>query len=252
MAEPQRSSTSTHGSTLLWATIITAAVVTLVLLTIPRGQKPTTCPGPLLPAGPTVLSAAQLDARFGPLPAGALDGDPDAQLAWSQRIDTLHLRGLDRVPRIDLPLPGRFRRFSGSPAVVLAHRAIEPQLEALFVAWEAAGLAPLIVEWSGSYVPRYVRGTDVPSSHAYGVSFDLNSSQNRFGAFPQCPGEAGTVVPLVPIAEAFGFAWGGRWATPDPMHFEAYRVLPPDDLARLRARDWSAYVYAGASTRLPR
>ena len=34
-------------------------------------------------------------------------------------------------------------------------------------------------------------------------------------------GTAGTIDPrVVRIFESWGFAWGGRWSVPDPMHFE--------------------------------
>ncbi|HWL66491.1 MAG TPA: M15 family metallopeptidase [Actinomycetota bacterium] len=31
---------------------------------------------------------------------------------------------------------------------------------------------------------------------------------------------------IVEIFAKWGFAWGGHWSTPDPMHFELSRLLP--------------------------
>jgi hypothetical protein len=32
---------------------------------------------------------------------------------------------------------------------------------------------------------------------------------------------------VVAIFEKWGFAWGGYWSTPDPMHFELARLIQP-------------------------
>lgn len=102
------------------------------------------------------------------------------------------------------------------------HRAAAPQFEALFAAWEAAGLSSLILTWGGSWVPRYVRGSRTYlSNHAWGTAFDINVAWNALGAQPALVGKTGSVRKLVALANEHGFYWGGHFADrPDGMHFE--------------------------------
>jgi hypothetical protein len=52
------------------------------------------------------------------------------------------------------------------------------------------------------------------SLHTWGIAIDLNVAGNQVGT-------PGTMDPRVMrIFERWGFAWGGRWSVPDPMHFE--------------------------------
>ncbi len=56
--------------------------------------------------------------------------------------------------------------------------------------------------------------TGAVSRHAWGLAIDLNAAANPYG-------ERSTQDRrLVEVMERNGFAWGGRWATPDAMHFE--------------------------------
>ena len=80
------------------------------------------------------------------------------------------------------------------------------------------GLASLVdpADFGGCYSPRFI-GRDPdrgPSLHAWGIAVDLNVSGNQVGT----PGTIDARV--VRIFERWGFAWGGRWSVPDPMHFE--------------------------------
>jgi hypothetical protein len=55
--------------------------------------------------------------------------------------------------------------------------------------------------------------------HAFGLAVDLNVSSNQLGT-------KGNIDPrVVEIFERWGFAWGGRWSPPDPMHFELARLI---------------------------
>ena len=84
----------------------------------------------------------------------------------------------------------------------------------------------------GTYNCRKIGGTDSWSLHAYGIALDLNPSVNSYG-------QSGNDFPpgFVTDVEATGlFRWGGRWNTPDPMHFEIDvppSAIPdyPDDMA---------------------
>jgi hypothetical protein len=71
-----------------------------------------------------------------------------------------------------------------------------------------------------------VRGsTTTLSNHAYGTAFDINAAWNGLGREPAPLGAKGSVLELLPLAEAHGFAWGGLFSRRDAMHFEVARVL---------------------------
>ncbi|MDQ4065679.1 MAG: M15 family metallopeptidase, partial [Actinomycetota bacterium] len=108
---------------------------------------------------------------------------------------------------------------------VHCHRITIPQLTAALSEIADAGLASEIrpEEYAGCYVPRFIdrdprRGL---SMHAFGLAVDLNTRTNQFGT-------RGDMHPdVVAIFERWGFAWGGYWANPDPMHFELARIVRP-------------------------
>jgi hypothetical protein len=106
---------------------------------------------------------------------------------------------------------------------VTCHRILIPQLATALAQLERKGLANLIdgSQYGGCYVPRFI-GRDPRrglSMHAFGLAVDLNVSGNHYGTKGNIDGR------LVKIFERWGFAWGGRWSPPDPMHFELARLL---------------------------
>ena len=106
---------------------------------------------------------------------------------------------------------------------VRCHRIMIPQLASALQEISDAGLAGEIRpgDYAGCYVPRFIdrdprRGL---SMHAFGLAVDLNVSTNGLGT-------AGDMHPtIVRIFEKWGFAWGGYWSRPDPMHFELARIV---------------------------
>ena len=59
------------------------------------------------------------------------------------------------------------------------------------------------------------------SNHAFGSAFDINAEQNTLGTRPPLVGQHGSVRQLVPIANKWGFYWGGHFGgRQDGMHFE--------------------------------
>ena len=130
-----------------------------------------------------------------------------------------------QIIRVEIP---QLRGVSGAPqsGKVSFHRAAAPQLLALWRAWEAAGLLHLVKTWDGSFVPRFVRGSRSNlSNHCFGSAFDINASFNSLGARPALAGRAGSVRELVPLANKFGFFWGGHYnGRADGMHFEIARL----------------------------
>lgn len=108
---------------------------------------------------------------------------------------------------------------------VNCHRLMLPQLAAALGEVVESGLSETIrpSQYGGCYVPRFImrdprRGL---SMHAFGLAIDLNVATNGYGT-------SGDMDPgVVAIFEKWGFGWGGRWSTPDPMHFEVVRVVNP-------------------------
>jgi hypothetical protein len=102
------------------------------------------------------------------------------------------------------------------------HKKVGPQVQALFAAWEKAGLLSLVLTWNGSYASRFVRGSRTTlSAHSHGSAFDINVKNNALGVCPALVGQEGSVRKLVPIANQLGFNWGGHMLSrKDGMHFE--------------------------------
>jgi hypothetical protein len=121
---------------------------------------------------------------------------------------------------IQVPLPQMKSRGLGSGMPF--HRLGARQLQGMWAAWEKAGLLNLVLEFDGSFAPRFVRGSRTSlSNHCFGTAFDINYEGNELGRQPAPVGVKGSVRPLVPIANAWGFFWGGHYQNrKDGMHFE--------------------------------
>jgi len=107
------------------------------------------------------------------------------------------------------------------------HRRVAEQLKALWAAWESAGLLHLVLTYNGDWVPRVMAGNSSEvSMHAYGAAFDINVQWNQFNVRAALVGDNGSVRELAPIANQFGFYWGGHFRysrhsdASDGMHFE--------------------------------
>lgn len=130
-----------------------------------------------------------------------------------------------QIIRVEIP---QLRGIAGAPESgrVRWHRAAAPQLIKLWSAWEEAGLLHLVKTWDGSFVPRFVRGSRASlSNHCFASAFDINASFNSLGTRPILAGRVGSVRELVPLANRFGFFWGGHYnGRADGMHFEIARL----------------------------
>lgn len=127
-------------------------------------------------------------------PDGTVRPDP----AWVAR----------SIVSADVPILGR----------VTCHRVLVPQLRGALQEIVDRDLAGSIDadDYGGCFVPRFIdrdprRGL---SLHTWGIAVDLNVSGNQLGT-------VGTIDRrVVEVFARWGFAWGGHWARPDPMHFE--------------------------------
>lgn len=76
-------------------------------------------------------------------------------------------------------------------------------------------------DWGWNH--RYIAGTFILSNHAFGLATDLNATKNSRTSDPN---EKNSQIwrkarSSILAAERSGcFRWGGRYGSPDPMHFE--------------------------------
>lgn len=106
---------------------------------------------------------------------------------------------------------------------VVCHRLLIPQLRGAMQEIVDRGLTDLInrSQYGGCWSPRHVLfnpGRSL-SMHAWGLAIDFNVATNGYGARPQMDPR------IVEIFDRWGFVWGGRWSTPDGMHFELGALL---------------------------
>jgi D-alanyl-D-alanine carboxypeptidase len=158
------------------------------------------------------LNVPELQAEFGhfryqDLAGGAIRIDPD----WAR----------DNIIEFEHPLLARFRRTS-----VELHRKAARLLAQVFDQIEGQGLAERLLTSAGAFVPRHIGwAAERPlSSHSWGVAIDLNAEWNGYEKVPAGIGQRGSLLELVPLFAAAGFAWGGHFSTPDGMHFELART----------------------------
>lgn len=143
----------------------------------------------------------------------------DVSPAWSARI----LVPVD-VPwtglMYDTGLPDR----PGAPRLrpvtrIWCHRELGLEMGATLRAIKAAGLHTTIQRYGGCYNWRKVRGSSFKlSCHCWGIALDLDPQEDPLGDrnIDQDPR-------LVALFESRGWTWGGRWARPDGMHYQAAR-----------------------------
>jgi hypothetical protein len=95
------------------------------------------------------------------------------------------------------------------------HVRAVPKFEAAFQEVKDAGLWRLLHTFDGCFNFRPVRGTTGKiSTHAWGISVDLNAASNPLGK----PGDMD--IRIVEVFEKHGFVWGGRWSRRDDQHFQ--------------------------------
>jgi D-alanyl-D-alanine carboxypeptidase len=94
----------------------------------------------------------------------------------------------------------------------------------LAAVWAAADQREAkIREWgmhlyAGAYNFRPMRGATNLSMHAWGCAVDFDSARNGFG--DRTPNFANLPAVLNAFASE-GWTWGGQWAKPDGMHWQA-------------------------------
>lgn len=127
---------------------------------------------------------------------------------------------------IKVNLPALSKATGGKFSSMQWHKSAEEQLVKFFETLEKENLHTRILSYAGAFYPRYVRGSrSVLSNHSWGTAFDINVPQNGLNRRPALVGQLGCVREIVPIANDFGFYWGGHFSRKDGMHFEIAKIL---------------------------
>jgi hypothetical protein len=152
-----------------------------------------------------------------PAPAPAKPEGPPAEPARPNGVAAV--RALfgepGNVPLAKARAPEVFRRLPYlAKGFLTCHKLLVPKVEWVFAELERRGLASLIKSYDGCYNPRKKRGGTSWSTHAWGIALDLNAGDNPMGAKPKLDRR------IVAVFEEAGFFWGGRWKSPDGMHFQ--------------------------------
>lgn len=168
-----------------------------------------------------LTSNAERQSLFGPLrfQAAPTAANPEAITITN---------GWDRDNLVKVAIP-ELAGIKGAPASgnVFVHKKAAAPLQAMWKEWGKRGLLGRILVWDGAYNPRFIRGgaaKQILSNHAFATAFDINARFNPLGAEPAGPTQEGCLYELVPIANRFGFYWGGHFTRRDGMHFEPARV----------------------------
>jgi hypothetical protein len=176
---------------------------------------------PVCPVGVRPMDHAKRVALFGAFTyeSAPISGNPEAIKIHGDWVKK-------NIVSVEIP---QLKNVRGAPktGMVQLHRLVAPQFQAMFAAWEAAGLLDLVKTYDGGWVPRFVRGSRTSlSNHAFGSAIDINAMWNPLGTVPPKVGEPGSVRKLVEIAFEHGQYWGGWYPNgrPDGMHFEAREV----------------------------
>ena len=130
----------------------------------------------------------------------------------------------DNISPVEIP---EFSKIKGFPAKFYFHNKAHQQLKDLVKAWDEEGMLDLLKTWGGAWAPRFIRGSKTTlSNHAFGTAFDINVAWNGLGQRPALVGQTGSVRKLVPLANKFGFFWGGHYnGRLDGMHFECAKLI---------------------------
>lgn len=138
---------------------------------------------------------------------GKFDFESDAALGNPEHIKILGSWEKQNIVTVRIPLKSLMG--TAGPFEMEFHKLAQPQLVAMWLEWERAGLLDRILSFDGSFVPRFQRGSTTKlSNHAFGTAFDINAAFNPLGTEPALIGQKGCVRELVPIANQYGFYWG--------------------------------------------
>jgi hypothetical protein len=115
------------------------------------------------------------------------------------------------------------------PFIIIHKRCADSLNRILTNIWSDCGQLQNVIdshkysEYDGSFNYRPKRGGSSLSMHAFGVAIDWDAQDNQFHALHHLF-QSGDII--VKRFEEEGWVWGGRWSSPDAMHFQAARIHP--------------------------
>jgi hypothetical protein len=171
-----------------------------------------------------VVGPATFSVMFGEEPA-------DTEADTEEEPEDLHQRDLEDLfgtPRDPAPYltvislvefkPGLAHvvDFEGNPwgCKVYGHRLMEAPLKRAFKALIETGAVSELETYDGCTCVRPMTGGGGWSVHSWGLAIDFNAGTNAYGHRPTLS------TRFVKCFTDAGFEWGGRWRTPDGMHFQ--------------------------------
>jgi len=107
--------------------------------------------------------------------------------------------------------------------MIRCHRLMAAPLRAVLEELADDGLGHLVNTFDGCFVPRHMMWDSKRrlSRHSWGIAVDVNARLFPYGSHDKQDRR------LIAAFERQGFAWGGEWRTPDPMHFEMVSLPDP-------------------------
>ncbi len=132
--------------------------------------------------------------------------------------------GVKRGAKPDLPQFPKTMTARGAVTVprIWIHRLAAPSFKAAWTEIVRRGLAGNLRTFDGLWVPRHqlFNPHNPLSVHSWAAAIDFDARWNGYGVRPVINPE------IVRIFESYGWQWGGRWTTPDGMHFQFTDALP--------------------------
>lgn len=163
------------------------------------------------PTKPRQLTQSELQTRF--------------NLTWHVKPGTREVVVAEEWKRVELVAIRPV--INGHAGAIWLHKDAAPVFSRFFELVHNAKLDDRILVFSGSFVPRFKRGTTgtAPadlSRHSRGIAIDLNAAWNAMGTQGPKLGERGCLQELVPLMYECSLVWGGDWkgAQCDAMHVE--------------------------------
>lgn len=119
--------------------------------------------------------------------------------------------------RVVLPDPLKIGWLDQNANQFSCHKLVEDIFQSAFDQIFERDLWEHLETYDGCYNDRTITSSQKVSTHAWGISVDLNAATNRLGQKPTMD------KTIVAIFKDHGFTWGGDWNRPDGMHFQYAR-----------------------------
>lgn len=155
---------------------------------------------------PPANGYTDLKARFGDIVVDRLRGSVVGPAGWESH-------NMAMLPALPM-----------WPRRLYVNRAIVEPLNDALMACQALGDG-YVLKTLGCFAPRAKRVNSDLSIHSWGLAVDVNADDNPLAKARGPVVAAGTPGRTLPDAwvacwEQVGWVWGGRFPTPDPMHFQ--------------------------------